>query len=151
MEPTLFLFLGAEMGEDLRIPGVGRLVAEDDRSPDRSAFDLVHKAELHLAVTLPAELGRQVRGPQVLAVDLLLQRPDRAHESALVDVQDLEWIDLVVHESPHPLELLLKLGFGREVPGHSRVIPSSIMPTMVSVSCSYMGSGRLPRRCSMRL
>src|SRR5690242_21300956 len=99
MEPALFLSLTAVLGQDLEVAGVGGLVAEDDRPPDRGALDLVHEAELHLSVTLSAELGRQVRRPQLLALDLLLERPDRAHESALVDVQDLEWIDLVVHES----------------------------------------------------
>jgi hypothetical protein len=34
----------------------------------------VHEAELDLAEALAAELGRQVRGPQPAALDLLLQR-----------------------------------------------------------------------------
>ena len=40
----------------------------------RRAQDLVHEAELDLAEALAAELGRQVRGPQPAALDLLLQR-----------------------------------------------------------------------------
>src|SRR5439155_6564687 len=130
---------------------VRRLVAENDGAPDRSAFDLVHQAQLHLAVTLAAQIGRQVRRPQLLPLDLLLQRPDRAHESALVGVEDLQRVHLVVHEAAHPLELFLKLGLGRKIPAQKRLIPSSIMPTMVSVRPSYMGSGWRPLRWSIRL
>ena len=34
----------------------------------------MHQAELHLAEAEAAHVGRQVRGPQALALDLLLQR-----------------------------------------------------------------------------
>src|SRR5262249_30239632 len=131
---------------------VRRLVAEDDRPPDRGALDLVHQAELHLAVALAAELWRKVGSPQLLALDLFLQRLDSAPEAGLVEIGDFERIHLVAHETAHPFELLPELGLGREVPGHaSSAMPSSIMPVMVDVSPSYMGSGRLPRRCSIRL
>src|SRR5207247_8873674 len=81
-----------------------------------------------------------------------LQRTHRAHERLLVEVGDLERIRLLAHEPAHPLELLLEVGLGREVPGHaSSEIPSSIIPVIVSVSPSYMGSGRRPLRCRLRL
>src|SRR5713101_4349029 len=144
MEPPLLLLFGAELGEDLGVARVRSLVAEDDRAPHRSAFDLVHEAELHLAVALAAQLGGEVRRPEPLLFDLFLQRPDGACEAALVHVEDLERVDLFVHETAHPLELCLELGLGGEVPGHSRPIPVSIMATMVSVNPSYMGSGRRP-------
>src|SRR5262245_6759032 len=111
----------------------------------------MHQAELHLAITLAAELRRQVRSPELLPLDLVLNRADGTPEAALVDVEDLEWIDLVVNEPAHPLELLLELWLGRKVPAHSSSIPASIMRVMVSVRPSYMGSGRFPRRWSMRL
>ena len=112
----------------------------------------MHQPQLHLAVALAAQLGRQVGGPQLLPLHLGLQRANDAHEPRLVGVEDLQRIDLVVHKPAHPLELGFELGLGREVPGHaSRSIPSSIMPVIVVVKPSYIGSGRLPRRCSMRL
>src|SRR6185437_3609259 len=102
------------------------------------------------------QLRRQVGRPELLALDLGLERADEAHEAGLIGVHNLQGVDLVVDELAHPLELLLELGLGREIPGHqaplaSSAMPSAIMPVMVSVSPSYMGSGRLPRRCSMRL
>ena len=46
----------------------------------------MHEAELDLAEALPAELGRQVRGPQPAALDLLLQRRVDAVERRLVEL-----------------------------------------------------------------
>src|SRR5438876_1042308 len=71
--------------------------------------------------------------------------------SAVVESEDLERIHSVAHEAPHPVELCFELGLGGEIPGHSSVMPSSIMPTMVPVKPSYIGSGRRPLRCSIRL
>src|ERR1700674_5960383 len=90
MEPALLLGLGSEVSEDLGVAGVWGLVAEDDRPPHRSSLDLVHQAELHLPIALAAELGWEVRGPQLLLLDLLLKRSDRAHEAVFVGLQDLE-------------------------------------------------------------
>ena len=109
------------MGEDLRVAGVGGLVAEDDRSPHRSALDLVHQAELHLAVALAAELRRKVSRPQLLLFHFVLQRPDRAHEAAVVGLQDLERIDLFAHQGAHPFEFGFELRLGRKIPGHIRL------------------------------
>ena len=112
----------------------------------------MHEPELDLAVTLAAEVGREVRGPQLLGFHLVLECADDAHEAGLVGVQDLERIDLVVDELAHPLELGLELRLGRKIPGHDSIaMPSSIMPVMVLVNFSYIGSGLLPRRWSMRL
>src|SRR5437764_1408410 len=81
----------------------------------------------------------------------LMTHSSPSNTAVVVRVEHFERVHLVVHEAAHPLELLLELGLGGEIPGHSREIPSSIMPTMVDVSPSYMGSGRRPLRCSIRL
>src|ERR1700737_1047008 len=122
MQPLFLLRFGAEDGEDLGVSGIRRLVAENDRSPNRGALDLVHQAELDLPVTLASKVRRQVGGPQLLALDLLLQRPDRAHEPAIVGVQDLERIHLVAHETAHPIELGLEVRLSREIPTHALLL-----------------------------
>ena len=53
----LLLLVGAVVGDDLGVAGVGRLAAEDDRGPADPAQDLVHQRELHLAVALPPSSG----------------------------------------------------------------------------------------------
>ena len=69
--------------EDLAVAGVGRLAAEHGRRVDRGPEDLVHQPELDLAEALAAELGRQMRGPQPVLLDLLLQRRVDAIEVGL--------------------------------------------------------------------
>ena len=85
------------------------------------AEDLVHEAELDLAEALAAEIGREVRRPQLLLAHLLLQRGDRAAEALLAHlaVDRLDRPDLLPHERLHPVQLLLELGLGREVPRHA--------------------------------
>src|SRR5262249_4713536 len=59
---------------------------------------------------------------QALVAHLLLERVDQLTERAgrafeHVDVEHLvEWFDLGAYELVHPIELLLELGFGTEVP-----------------------------------
>ena len=67
LEVLLLLLVGAVVGDDLGVAGVGRLAAEHDRRPLRPAEDLVEQRELQLAEALAAELGAQVRRPQPLA------------------------------------------------------------------------------------
>ena len=74
LHPLLLLLVGAADGDQLGVAGVGRVVAEDRRRVGALAEDLVHQAELHLAEAAAAHVGREVRGPQALALDLLLQR-----------------------------------------------------------------------------
>ena len=61
---ALLLLVGAVVGDDLGVAGVGGLAAEHDRRPLRAAQDLVEQRELELAVALAAELGPEVGGPQ---------------------------------------------------------------------------------------
>ncbi len=58
------------MAEDLRVAGVGGLIADPDRGQPAGALYPVLVAELHLAVALAAELGRKVRRPELLALHL---------------------------------------------------------------------------------
>src|SRR3982074_627481 len=70
------LLVGAGVGQDLGVAGVGRLGPEDDRRPGSPAQDLVEQGQLHLAVTLAAQLGPEVAGPERLVAHLLLERID---------------------------------------------------------------------------
>ena len=79
----------------------------------------MHEPERDLAEALPAELRRQVRGPQPALADLALQRGERAVELRLVEVERLQRPDLVADEAAHPVQLRLKLGLGGEVPRHT--------------------------------
>jgi hypothetical protein len=120
MKPPLLLVLRPRDGEDLRVAGVGCVVAEHERRVRRRAEDLVHETEPDLAEALPAQVRRQVRRPQPARLDLLLQGRDRALEALLAElVEDgLDRPHLGADELPHPLELPLELRLGREVPGH---------------------------------
>ena len=83
---------------------------------------LVHQPELQLAVALSAEFGAEVAGPQALLADLLLQRFDeRLAAGGAVDghAQMRERLDLLRHEVLDPVELLLELRIGLEIPGHA--------------------------------
>ena len=115
-------FCSARAGhrEDLRVAGVRRGVAERQRRDRRGAEDLVHQPQLHLAHALPAELGRQVRRPQAALLDLLLQRRDRPHQPVEAELvpDRLQRPDLAADELGHPVELLLVVGVGGEVPAH---------------------------------
>ncbi len=74
LHPLLALGGGAADGDELGVAAVGRLVAEDAWAVRGLPEDLVHQAQLHLAESLPAHVGRQVRRPQALALHLFLQR-----------------------------------------------------------------------------
>ena len=62
--------------QQLGVARVRRVVAEDHRRQRRLPEDLVHQPQPHLPEPHAAELRRQVRRPQALGLDLLLQRPD---------------------------------------------------------------------------
>ena len=95
-----------------KIPG-----AEPDRPED-----LVHQRELHLAVPLAAELRAEVARPEVVVLHDLLELLAALHELGEVDrarrQQCLERLDLLADELVDPVELLLELGVGLEIPGH---------------------------------
>ena len=106
-------------GDELAVARVGRLVAEDVGRGRAAPEDLVHQRELHLAVALAAELGVEVARPQAAVPHLLLERfGGLPRVVGHVVVEEGERFDLLVDELAHPVELLLELGLGREVPGH---------------------------------
>ena len=104
--------------QQLRVPRIGRVVAEHHRRQRRLAQDLVHQAQPHLPEPHAAQRRRQVRRPQPLGLDLLLQRPHGHPHLVVGEIQGLEREHLLAHEAAHPLQLLLELGLGREIPGH---------------------------------
>ena len=130
LEVALLLLGRAVVGDDLGVAGVRRLAAEHDRRPLRPPQDLVQQGQLELAVALAAELGTEVGGPQPLAANLLLQGVDdlapRPLEGLvlLVPPDEVERLDLLAHEPVSPVQLLLELGLGFEVPRHGH--PSSV-------------------------
>ncbi len=121
MQVALLLVRRTREREHLAVAGVRRGVAEHRGRVRRGAEDLVHEAEPDLAEALPAEVRRQVRGPQPALLDLLLERLDRPLPALLPQlVEDrLDRPDLLAHEGAHPVQLLLELRVGGEVPCHA--------------------------------
>ncbi len=72
-EPALLLLLGPVEQEDLGIPGVGRLAAEDELTPHRAADVLVEVRIVEEACSGAACLGRHVRRPEPGGAHLVLQ------------------------------------------------------------------------------
>ena len=123
LEPALLLLLGAVGGEHLHVPGVGRGGAEHLRRRRVAAEDLVQQAELELAVAGAAELLVEEDRPQALVLDLVLQALDqrldlRVLRADRVREDVVERLDLLPAELLDPVELLLELRIGGEVPGH---------------------------------
>ena len=123
LEPTLLLLLGAVRGEHLHVAGVGRGRAEHLRRRRVAAEDLVEQAELELAVAGTAEVLVEEDRPETLVLHLVLEalheRPDlRVLRPHRVREHVLERLDLLAAELLDPVELLLELRLGREVPTH---------------------------------
>ena len=120
VQPAVLLLRRAGQREDLRVARVGRRVAERQRRDRGGAEDLVHQPEPHLPHPLAAELRRQVRGPQAARLDLLLQRRHRLPQPVEPELvpDRLQRPDLAADELAHPVELLLEVGIGGEVPAH---------------------------------
>src|SRR5581483_4190640 len=124
LEVAVLLVLGAEACDDLSVAGVGCLRAEYDWRPGATPENLVDQRQLHRAEALPAQLGAQMRCPQALFADLLFEWVD--YPAPLVGQgqeltareQHLERFHLFADELADPIQLLLKLGFGRKVPRH---------------------------------
>jgi hypothetical protein len=125
LEPPLLLLLGPVGREHLHVPGVGRRRTEHLRRAGIPADDLVEQAELELAVAGAAELLVEEDRPQALLLHLLLEfahvrlddgvrRPDRVRKDVV------ERLDLLLAERLDPVELLLELRIGGEVPRHQR-------------------------------
>src|SRR5581483_4835952 len=107
---------------------------EHHRGPARAAEDLVEQCQLELAIALAAEVGAEVGGPQALLAHLFLQRLDRLAPGTLelgellVGPHQVEGLDLLTHEGVGPVELLLELGIGLEVPPHVSTSPGGSWP-----------------------
>ena len=88
----------------------------------------MHQPELDLPETAATEFGRQVRRPQALVFDLLLQRLGDFGESlttlraAELRSECFEREDLLLHELAHPRELCFEFWFGLEIPCHGRLL-----------------------------
>jgi hypothetical protein len=82
------------------------------------------QGQLHLPVPLAAQFRPEVRGPQVVVPHFLLHgiddRPQLVIEwmELAAGVEDVEGLDLVRDKLARPVQLLLKLRFGGEIPGH---------------------------------
>ncbi len=133
LEVARLLLVGAVVGDDLGVAGVGRLAAEHDRRPAGPAEDLVDQRQLELAVAGAAEVGAEVAGPQPLVAHPLLQRVDdlsqvvRERRELEARVQDVERLDLLAHE------------LGRS----SRAAPGTRAPSR-SPTCAVSPSCRQP-------
>ena len=130
-EVLLLLGLVAVVCNQLHVPGVGSCAAEDGGAQGCPAEHLVEQAELHLPEPGTAELGTEVKAPQTLILDPVLQRGDVQTErgprrftktlSGRVDATGdvvVEGFHLFGDERLHPVDLFLELGFNFEIDGH---------------------------------
>src|ERR1700730_7403762 len=120
MQPAVLLLGRAGEREDLGIARVRSGVAEGHRRDRRGAEDLVHQTQAQLAHALTAELGWKVGCPQALRLDLLLQRRHRLAQPVEAELAPdrLQRPDLAADDLVHPVELLLEVRVGAEVPTH---------------------------------
>ena len=72
-EPPLLLRVGGAVGEQLHVPAVGRLHAEDRHRHHAATDDLGHQRQLQLAEARAAELRVEERAPQALRLHPVLQ------------------------------------------------------------------------------
>ena len=113
LEVALLLLVGAVVGDDLGVAGVGGLGAEDDRGPLRAPEDLVHEGQLHLPVALASRArgrgGRPTgpgRGPAASAGRRSARRVSSSGWKARPRQSRSMRLDLLAHEGVHPVELL---------------------------------------------
>ena len=78
----------------------------------------MHQSQLHLTESHSAQLRGQVRRPESALANFFLQGLDEGHDLVVGEVERLDRKDFLVHETTHPREFLLELGFGLEVPRH---------------------------------
>ena len=118
--PALLLLLVAADGQQFGVARVGGVVAEDGRRDRRPAQYLVHQPQLHLTKALAPQLRVEVAGPQPPVLDLLLQRRGQRFPLLVGHLQldGFQRQDVLVEERPGPVQLLLELGLGLEIPGH---------------------------------
>ena len=122
---AVLLILCSEAGDDLGIAGVGRLCSEHDRRPRAATQNLVDQRQLDRTEALPTQFGSQMWCPQAIVADLLFQWVDDAaplvvqRQEFTAWKQHFEGLDLRMHKLADPVEFLLELRFGGEVPRHS--------------------------------
>ena len=68
---------------------------------------------------MPPSAGGRCAAHRPCALTSLLQRPDHHADLVVGQIERLEREHLLPHEAAHPLQLLLELGLGREIPGHA--------------------------------
>ena len=140
LEVVLLLLVGAVVRQDLGVACVRGLGAEDPPAPAPGCAQLlVEQRQLDLAVALAAQLRAQVRRPQLLVAHGLLHRVDDGpllRGLLLVDVvrpDELERRDVVLDELLDPVQLLLELGVGTEVPCHDGILRIIGGPRLVAL------------------
>ena len=123
LQVARLLLVRAVVGNDLRVARVRRLATEDDRRMRRAAEDLVHQRQLDLTVTLAAEFGPEMAGPELALPDLFLERRDQLLALGTGEVvgtaeNESKRFDLVGDELVHPVQLVLEFSVCFEVPCH---------------------------------
>lgn len=107
-----------EAREDLRVTRIRGLRSEYVRRELRPADDLVEQTELQLAESLATEFQVQMSSPQSGFLHLLLQWRNQRPERRLVQLQGLQRVHGLLHESQCPVELLPLLRVRAELPAH---------------------------------
>src|SRR6185369_9086883 len=118
----------------------GRLAAEHDGCKTDAAELLIEERKLHLAITLAAEIGCEVTGPQPHLLHLGLQRADGlliglGFHPAHADTDMRQRFNFVFDELLDPVELLLILRVGLKIPRH-RCLPFVILMRQTELSAS---------------
>ena len=123
LEPSLLLFLGAVGREDLHVPGIGRRRTEHRGCPGVTADHLVEQSQPELPEARAAQLPVEKNRPQALVLDLKLELADvrlhRVWPAHRVGEDVVERLDLLLAEPLDPVELVLELRFGGEIPRHT--------------------------------
>ena len=131
LEPPLLLLLGAVGREDLHVPGIGCRRAEHRRCPGVAADHLVEQSQPELPEAWAAQLPVEEDRPQALVLDLKLEltdvRLDRVWPAHGMGEDVVERLDLLLAEPLDPVELVLELRIGGEVPRHA-LTPCRLMP-----------------------
>ena len=119
-QPAFLLGVGRTVGQQLHVPAVGGLHAEDRHRHHAAADDLRHQRQLELPEPGAAELRVEERAPHPLRLHLVLQvaLDDLPLVRGQLVEDRLEGDQLAVDERPHPDELLLELRFRLEIPRH---------------------------------
>ena len=112
LEPALLLRVGAVLGEDLHVAGVGRRAVEDHRRDAAAAHLLAEHPVLPVGEPGAEAVVRQEQVPEALGLGALAQldqdlgvgnaRPDLGIER--LDRLALDGVDVLLHELPDPVQ-----------------------------------------------